>query len=105
MQDATRRPPFAQSPSSQASQSFSRIEIDVCRGLFSARPIAKLVSAFVAALSHFRRAEACSHRDDDNVTILRNAIWVEMITRYQWKLGVHNGDNFSSLPSLCQPGK
>jgi hypothetical protein len=108
MQDATRRPPFAQSsPSSQASQSFSRVDgIDVWRErLFSARPIAKLVSAFVAALSHFRRAETCSRRDDDTVTILSNAIRVEMITGWQWKLGAHNGDNFSTLPSLCQPGK
>ncbi|WP_317923822.1 MULTISPECIES: hypothetical protein [unclassified Cupriavidus] len=107
MQVATRRPPFAQSPSSQISQSFARIDaIDVWRGrLFSARPIAKLVSTFVAALPRFRLAKPCSYRDEDAVTILSNAIWVEMITRWQWKIGAHNGDSVSTLPSLCQPGK
>ncbi|WER50502.1 hypothetical protein CupriaWKF_33730 [Cupriavidus sp. WKF15] len=107
MQDATRRPPFAQSLSSQVSQSFAGIDAtDVWRGrLFSARPIAKLASAFTAALPRFRLAEPCSHRDDDAVTISRNAIWVEMITRWQWKIGAHDGDNFSTLPSLCQPHK
>lgn len=105
MQDATRRPPFAQSPSSRASQSFSRVDgIDVWRDrLISARPIAKLVSAFVAALAHFGRTEP--HRDDDTLTILSNAIRLEMITSSQWKLGAHSGDNFSTLPWLCQPGK
>ena len=107
MRDAARRPPFAQFHSSPASQSFSRIDaIDVWRErLFSARPIAKLFSAFVAALPRFRRAEPRSHRDEDAVTILSNAIWVEMITRWQWKLGALNGDYFSTLPSLSQPGK
>ncbi|WP_140949097.1 hypothetical protein [Cupriavidus pinatubonensis] len=103
MQDAARRPPFAQSPSSQVSQSFAGIDTtDVWQGrLFSARPIAKLASAFVAA----RVAEPCSHRDEDAVTISSNAIWVEMITRRQWKIGAHSGDHFSTLASLCLPGK
>ncbi|BDB29431.1 hypothetical protein CTP10_R68450 (plasmid) [Cupriavidus sp. P-10] len=107
MQDATRRPPFAQSPSSQVSQSFAGIDAtDVWqRRLFSERPIAKLASAFVAALQPFRLAEPCSHRDDDAETISSNAIRVEMITRGQWKIGAHNGDSDSTLPSLCQPGK
>ncbi|QYY29519.1 MULTISPECIES: hypothetical protein [Cupriavidus] len=109
MQDATRRPPFAQPPNRQLliSQSFAGIDAtDVWQGRrFSARPIAKLASAFVAALPRFGLAEPCSHRDEDAVTISSNAIWVEMITRWQWKIGAHNDDNFSTLPSLCQRGK
>lgn len=107
MQDATRRPPFAQSPSSQARQSFARIDpIDVWgERLFFAKPIAKLASAFVAALPRFTLAESCSHRDEDAVTILSNAIWVEMITRWQWKISAHNGDSCSTLPSPCHPGR
>ncbi|WP_140949112.1 hypothetical protein [Cupriavidus pinatubonensis] len=107
MQDAARRPPFAQSPSSQVSQSFAGIDTtDVWRGRrFSARPVAKLASAFAAALPRFRLAEPRFHRDDDAVTISSNAIWVEMITRWQWKIGDRNGDHISTLPSLCQPGK
>ncbi|WP_211947446.1 hypothetical protein [Cupriavidus yeoncheonensis] len=112
MQDAARRPTFAQSPSIQVSQSFAGIDAtDVWRGRrFSARPITKLASAFAAALPRFRLTEPCSHRDDDAVTISRNALWVEMITRWQWKIGAYNGDkfygdNFSTLPSLNQPGK
>ncbi|MFC4346049.1 hypothetical protein [Cupriavidus numazuensis] len=101
MQDATRRPPFAQSPSSQASQSFARVDsIDVWRErLYFARPIAKLAFAFVAALPRFRLAQPRSHRDEDAVTILSNAIWMGMITRWQWKISAHNGDSCSTLPS------
>jgi len=109
MQDTTRRPSFAQSPSnsSRVSQSFAGIDATcVWRGgLFSARPIAKLASAFAAAHPRFRLAEPCSHRDEEAVTISSNAIWVEMITRWHWKIGAHSGDHFPTLPSLCQPGK
>lgn len=107
MQDAARRPPFPSSPSSQVSQSFAGIDAtDVWRRRrFSARPIAKLASTLVAALPRFTPAEPRFHRDDDAVTISSNAIWVQMITRWQWKIGAHNGDNFSTLPSLSQPGK
>jgi len=107
MQDATRRPPFVLSPSSKASQSFARIDaIDVWRErLFPARPITKLASAFVAALPRFRLAQPFSLRDEDAVTILSNAIWIKMITRWQWKISAHNGDSFSTVRSPCHPGR
>lgn len=107
MQDATRRPPFAQAPTSHARLSFARIDaIEVWRERrFSARPIEKLVSAFVAALLRFRLAQPCSHRNENAVTILSNALWVEMITRRHWKISAHNGDSYSTLPFPCHPGR
>ncbi|MGY2491705.1 hypothetical protein [Cupriavidus sp. CP313] len=99
MQDATRRPLFAHSPSNQGSRSFAKIDaIDVRRlGLFAEKPIARLISAFLAALPRFRLAESRSHRDDDAVKILSNAGRMEMITRSQWKIGAHSGGAWSQL--------
>ena len=98
MQAATRRPPFAQSLSSHISQPFARIDaIYAWRGRsFSARPIARLVSTFIAALPRFRLAEPCFHRDEDAATILSNARLVELTTRWQWNIGARSGDSCST---------
>lgn len=98
MQDATRRPLFAHSPSNQGSRSFAKIDAMDVRRLFAEKPIAKLISAFLAALPCFRLAEPRSHRDDDAVKILSNAGRMEMITRSQWKIGAHSGGALSQLP-------
>lgn len=117
MKDATRRPLSAQPPS-QLSRPIAKIDrIDGWRGRWLyAGPIARSASALAVALArfklaHFNLGKLYSHRDEDAATedaatILINAKRVGFITRWQWKIGAHNGVIGSTLlPSPCHPGK
>ncbi|WP_140953154.1 hypothetical protein [Cupriavidus pinatubonensis] len=93
MQDATRRPLLAHTLTSQESRSFVRIDaIDARQSRsLSAKPIARLTAAFVAALQRIGPRELQSICDENAVRNFSNAIWMKMIPRSQGKIGSNSG--------------
>lgn len=102
----TRRQLFRPVAHHSVSRFFANIDaIDIWRArFFSARPSATLAPTLIAALPRFRLAKSYSHRDENAVMVLGNAIRVEKMTRSRWKIGANTGDASLQLSALCQPG-